>query len=327
MITDAANGTGAGAIAATAVGRSPVEVRRFGSGLHHYVFEVCFENRAPVAVRVATEHDRSAMIGAAELSRRLRPLGVRLPEIIAEGLHHRFPYLVLERLPGTDLGGVVQTLSDARLQKIAAEVARAQRITARTASAGRYGYAVDPADAPRERWSQVLHDNLARSRRRIAAAGLFDLGVVDAVTALVSNASAELDALPPVPFLHDTTTKNVIVAPEGTFSGIVDVDDLCFGDPRYVVALTLASLASSGGPTHYVDAWMSTANFQNDRIFRLYVALFIVDFMSEHGQAFNNNPRASSPADRHRSLRVFSERLRLAAGKKDAPPAGQTRAL
>jgi hypothetical protein len=93
---------------------------------------------------------------------------------------------------------------------------------------------------------------------------------------------------------------------------IVDVDDLCFGDPRYVVALTLASLTAFGGPTHYVDAWMTAAGYQDDRIFRLYVALFIVDFMSEHGQAFNDNPVPSSLDDRNRLLRVFAECLHLA---------------
>jgi aminoglycoside phosphotransferase (APT) family kinase protein len=67
----------------------------------------------------------------------------------------------------------------------------------------------------------------------------------NAVTRLVSATRAQLDSLPPIPFLHDTTTKNVIVTPGGTFSGIVDVDDLCFGDPRYVVALTLASTLNS----------------------------------------------------------------------------------
>jgi hypothetical protein len=97
---------------------------------------------------------------------------------------------------------------------------------------------------------------------------------------MVLAASAELDVLPSVPFLHDTTTKNVIVTPGGSFSGIVDVDELCFGDPRYVVALTLASLMASGGPTRYIDAWMNSADYQNDRIFRLYIGLFIVDFMS-----------------------------------------------
>jgi aminoglycoside phosphotransferase (APT) family kinase protein len=160
----------------------------------------------------------------------------------------------------------------------------------------------------------VLEQNLVRSRKRIAAVGHFDISAVHAVAALVSTAGAELDSLPPIPFLHDTTTKNVIVTPEGKFSGIVDVDDLCFGDPRYVVALTLAALAASRGPTQYVDAWMNCANFRNDRIFQIYVALFIVDFMSELGQHFNNDSRASSPDERDRLLRLFAERLQLASG-------------
>jgi hypothetical protein len=97
---------------------------------------------------------------------------------------------------------------------------------------------------------------------------------------------------------------------EGSFSGIVDVDDLCFGDPRYAVALTLASLMAFGGPTHYIDAWMNAANCPNDRIFRLYVALFLVDFMSEHGQEFNGNVLPSSAQCRNKLLRVFAESLR-----------------
>ncbi len=120
-----------------------------------------------------------------------------------------------------------------------------------------------------------------------------------------------MDALLPIPFLHDTTTKNVIVTREGAFSGIVDVDDLCFGDPRYVVALTMASLMVMDGPIHYVDTWMSLASYSYDRIFQLYVVLFIVDFMSEHGQAFNGNVLPSSAERRNRLLRIFTEQLRL----------------
>jgi fructosamine-3-kinase len=58
-----------------------------------------FEDRPAVVVRIAADHSRSAMAGALWLSRLLRPQGVPLPEIIAEGLNHQFPYLVLERLP------------------------------------------------------------------------------------------------------------------------------------------------------------------------------------------------------------------------------------
>ncbi len=125
----------------------------------------------------------------------------------------------------------------------------------------------------------------------------------------MSDARAALDALPARPFLHDTTTKNVIVTPSGAFSGVVDVDDLCFGDPRYAIALTLASLMASGGPLHYVGAWMSAAEERDDQIFRLYVVPFLVDFMSEHGQAFNGNVQASSAEERSRLLRIFAEQL------------------
>jgi hypothetical protein len=104
----------------------------------------------------------------------------------------------------------------------------------------------------------------------------------------------ELAAIPPTPFLHDTTTKNVIVTADGHFSGIVDVDDLCFGDPRYVVALTHTSLLAHGFPTLYTKAWLRLAQFADDRPFRLYVALFLADFMAERGQRFNDNPL---PAD------------------------------
>jgi hypothetical protein len=138
----------AAGMAAAATGCEPVAVERFSTGLQHYVFEARFVERAAVVVRIATERGRAAMIGAAKLSGILRPLGVPLPQIMAEKLALPFPYLVLERLPGTDLGHVLPTLPASRLSGIAGAVADAQRITAGTPSAGRYGYAVAPADAP-----------------------------------------------------------------------------------------------------------------------------------------------------------------------------------
>lgn len=303
----------AAALATETVGRRPMAIRRFGTGLQHYVFDVDFEDHAPVVVRIASEQDRPAMEGALRLSNLLRPRGVRLPRILSEGIGHRFPHLVLERFPGTDLGDIGGALPRAGLEVIAREVAKAQAITAQTGSAGRYGYAVEAKDAPFELWSQVLLANLARSRKRIVESALFDVSAVDTVAALVSTMKAELDGVPSVAFLHDTTTKNVIVTTTGTFSGIVDVDDLCFGDPRYPAALTLAALKAFGGPIDYVDAWLHAANFEDDKLFRLYVALFVVGFMSEHGKAFNGNPLPSSAEQRTQLHKVFGDCLRQTA--------------
>lgn len=110
-----------------------------------------------------------------------------------------------------------------------------------------------------------------------------------------------------MPFLHDTTTKNVIVSPEGYLTGIVDVDDLCYGDPRYPAALTAAALLNSGGPTDYVSAWLAHAGQARDGLFEFYVATFLLDFMSEHGTRFNGNEVASLAQDRERLARLFQD--------------------
>jgi aminoglycoside phosphotransferase (APT) family kinase protein len=252
------------------------------------------------------------MDGAVHLSGLLRPRGVPFPEILAENTKGELPWLVLQRLPGRDLGGVMADLTGAQLERTAISVSRAQAITAKTASAGRYGYAVLPEQAPYSTWSQVLEANLDRSRRRIASARLFDPTLVDVVQTALGVRRERVDQIEPGPFLHDTTTKNVIVTPDGNFSGIVDVDDLCFGDPRYPAALTLVVLLAYGGPTEYVSAWLRHAEKPDDPTFRLYVALFLLDLMAEHGQVFNGNERPSIPKDRASLRQAFQSNLGLA---------------
>jgi hypothetical protein len=291
------------AAARAATGRTPMEVRRFRTGAAHYVFEAVFgADRSAIVVRMGTPKLRAGMAAGVRLNRVLRQLGVPLPEVLAEGLGEPFPWVALERLPGTDLGHVIGVLSRGQLGCIADGVAGAQAAAAKIGSGGRYGYAARPEAAPHARWSSVLEANLTRSRMRISAAGLFGLKPVDEVAALIAARQDELDATPATAFLHDTTTRNVIVTSAGTLSGIVDVDDLCFGDPRYAPALTLAVLCARGGPVGYVESWMRAADQCDDVLFRLYVALFLVDLMGEHGQRFNGNERASSPRARDKLL-------------------------
>ena len=294
-------------IAARFARLEPSAVRRFTTGAEHYVFEAIFKEREPLVVRITKPRSRSRCLDSAALSNLLRPLGVPLPKLLEDGSTEPLPYLVLERLPGKDLGDVVNDLSSLALQRIAAHVADAQSIVAATHTAVHYGYAASPDRAPLKTWADVLDQNLARSRERIEAAGLFENDVITTVAALVDGARAQLNAIPATPFLHDTTTKNVIVTPNGEFSGIVDVDDLCFGDPRYAIALTQTAMLNQNGPIDYVDCWLSRAGYKKDALFWLYVAVFFVDFMGEHGQRFNGNQRPSSKGQRQRLVALFGE--------------------
>jgi len=298
--------------ARVATGRVPTEIRRFRTGAMHHVFEALFDGCSSVVIRMGMPGRRASMTGGIRLNRLLRTVGVPLPEVLAQGLDDPFPWVALERLPGTDLGYVIGSLSNAQLHSVAEGVAAAQAAAALIGSSGRYGYAAESKDAPYTRWSDVLEANLVRSRSRIRAAGLFRSNLVERVAALVAARRDALDALPATSFLHDTTTRNVIVSPAGRLSGIADVDDLCFGDPRYTPALTMAVLLAHGGPVAYVEHWMRVADQRSDGLSRIYVALFLVDLMSEHGQRFNGNEQPSTPQARAALLHAFDIALRQA---------------
>jgi hypothetical protein len=107
--------------------------------------------------------DSGKMIGAVHLSGLLKHSGVPLPAILAEDVRAELPWLVLERLPGTDKGALIARLSEEQLDRVAARVESTQAITAKTGSAGRYGYSALPAQAPYTAWTHVLEANLDRS--------------------------------------------------------------------------------------------------------------------------------------------------------------------
>ena len=92
------------------------------------------------------------MAAGVRLNRFLRPLGVPLPEVLAEGLEEAFPWAALERLPGTDLEHVIGTLSDGQLRAVAEGVAAAQAAASRVGAANRHGYSALPEAAPYVCW-------------------------------------------------------------------------------------------------------------------------------------------------------------------------------
>jgi len=84
MTSDCPDAALAGVLAAAATGYPAEVVRRFTTGSQHYVFEVGFDGRAPVVVRISLPRDRALAAGSVRFSRLLRPLGVPLPAILAE---------------------------------------------------------------------------------------------------------------------------------------------------------------------------------------------------------------------------------------------------
>lgn len=289
-----------------AFGWQDASARRFGNGLAFYVFDMQSGSERAV-VRMGLADQRQALKDGVELARALGPLGVPLPALLFDGTDAALPYTIIERLAGTDLGDVFATLGTEQRRQIARRVAAAQVAVGRLGDGRRYGYAANAGAARLEDWAAVVRASIARSQGRIAAAGLFSGEHAEQLVGLFEVLAPQMRGIAATPFLHDATTKNVIVAGDGTLSGIVDVDDLCFGDPRYAAALTATALLTRGHGLDYVNTWLEAMDLPDDALFRFYIAVFLLDFMSEHGMVFNGNMAPSKARDRQHLEGLFME--------------------
>jgi Ser/Thr protein kinase RdoA (MazF antagonist) len=270
----------AACIVSAVFGEVVESVTRFPTGSSHFVYDVRAASGRGVVVRISRRDGVEAVRGAVYWSRLLRPKGVPLPELLYVDLsmtRHPFPAVVLERLAGRDLGLVYQDLSRRQLRALAERLAHVQGIVTALPPGRGFGYAAD-------------YDE------RIRAAGLVDEHVVDSVESAVAPFAPYFDRVAATPFLHDITTKNVIVH-EGRLSGIVDVDDLCFGDPLLLIALIRTAVLAHGHDPVYVHEWLDIVQpgAEGRAVLDLYTLLHCVDFMGELGQRFNRS--AAAPVD------------------------------
>jgi Ser/Thr protein kinase RdoA (MazF antagonist) len=271
-------------------GYGPVsEIRRMTTGLCHYVYEAHRTNAPNVVVRIASDENRHMIESAVYWSDMLRPKGVPLPEILYADYQGEHPFMILERLPGTDLGDVYPQLSSGERKGVALRLQDIQARVCALQKGNGYGYTASydgPFDHPD--MMSLCRASLNRAREWISTADIFSPAIVDDVESAFKKHEDYLAAIQPIPHLHDITTKNVLIH-EGALSGIVDVDDLCFGDPIRTIALTQTALLSRGQKTDYIDYWCEAARMTAEQKIALaiYTAENAVCFLGEMGQAFN----------------------------------------
>jgi aminoglycoside phosphotransferase (APT) family kinase protein len=295
-------------IVKNALHEEAVNVVRFTTGLCHYVYDVQTANGQHFVVRIA-HNTEDALRGGVYWSNLLRPLGVPLPDMLYHDLSASvvaYPYVVLERLPGKDLGSVYTTLSAEQKRQLAAQIVDIQN-KVRTLPPGKgYGFVNSyETNFPAQSWQEVIENALQGNGERIERNELFSPEIVKGIERYLPSFERYFAGIEPRLFLDDTTTKNVIIS-KGALSGIVDVDTPCFGDPLYTVALTRTSLISSGWDTNYVNYWCDylQLSVEQERALDFYTLVFCTDFLSEMGTIFNK--AEPEPVDNIRVTRLLT---------------------
>jgi aminoglycoside phosphotransferase (APT) family kinase protein len=271
------------------VGMVPIEVTRFPTGYCHSVYYIRIINDEFV-LRITDRDAKEYYYGSIKWLTELCTLEIPVPRIIRHGQYKDVYYALISFIPGKDLGEVYHSLSDIQKRNIVKELTVIQRKIAILPTSGRYGYSHSENNDSFKTWIEYLGSCIDRARERIRKNKIFKADICDSVATTMYNLKDYLLKVQPIPFLDDITTKNVLIY-DGKLSGIVDIDEICYGDPLLAIGLTNMALLSMQSDTKYIDYWLDEMNAddvqRNAVIF--YTLLFCVDFMGEQGMRFGND--------------------------------------
>jgi len=276
-----------------AIGEKVKDIKRFSTGTQHYVYDIVTEKR-PLVARIAREDSIYYFEGAVYWYPTLKEKTVPLPNLIYSELSpakHGFAVMIMDRVPGKDLGDVYQTLNKEQKRDLAKQIASFQMKVQDMPLGPGFGYAKSYNDSSLEKSQiDVVLVHLERSRGRITDEAIVSYELIERVKLLVHKNEKYFSAIEPRGFLDDTTTKNVIID-NGKLSGVVDADFICFGDIVQVVSLVNMALLSEKSETDYVDYLMEYLAFNDEqkKMLNLYTLLFGLDFLTSHGHAFNKD--------------------------------------
>lgn len=255
-------------------GRLPDGMERCTVGMVNTVYILTFGGERYV-LRLNSEE--GAYRESARILAEAETVGLPVPHIIAEGRFEGYEYMAITYIEGRDLGIVYRELSDAERRLIAAQTADLQRLAAKMT-----------CSEPPKPWYGFVDEMLDRAAERMAAGGYFD-----PEKALRVRHEAELmreyfETLEPVAYLDDISTKNLLID-KGRVSGVIDIDEIGWGDPLTFIALTRTALLGMGCDDdiceYLLDAMGADENGRRAEAF--YSLLYCADLMSERGMAFD----------------------------------------
>lgn len=277
------------------VGEKVLSSIRLATGDQHFVFAVKTSNSEYV-LRMTKETNKNYFISEIYWQKKLIPLGVPLAKFIKsdlDGKYSQFPALLMMRLPGDDLGNVYSRLTNLDKKNLAEEILKIQSATKTLPAGFGFGTTSSYEHIPEfKSWYDFLMQRLHLFMGIISKAHIFDATEISKVISIANDLREDLHTIAATPFLWDASERNVIVY-KGKISGIVDVDEVCFGDPLFVLGLTYSALENDGHDTLYTDYWAEALQLDKKAKLRLefYRLFYIVIFMRKHSMTTANNQK------------------------------------
>jgi hypothetical protein len=286
---------------------------RMTTGDQYFVFDIKTSTSEYVIRMTDLAHKQNFLSGI-YWQEKLIPLGIPLAKFIKSDLngdYSQFPALLMVRLQGNDLCNIYSNLTNLDKQNLAKDMVKIQALTNLLPDGLGYGIASSYEQIPENNsWYDFLLNRLLLFKDIIKTNAIFDETKVNQVISIAKDMEDELRSIRARPFLWDASERNVIID-KGKITGIVDVDvdDLCFGDPLLVIALTSVSLEIEGHDTLYTDYWAEVLQLDKNAQQRLnfYRLFYAIAFMRKHFITTTNSQKVIFNVNRLNN--IFKEAL------------------
>lgn len=271
--------------------KSPTRLKRKTVGICNEVFEVTFQHGDPVILRIGKNNN--LLMGSSRYIPLFEEREVNVPKIIKEDYsltEYPYPYQILSKLEGKDLGDVFDELTVNELDDIAKSISDIFNLIKTIPTDGRFGEAQFDGKGQYDSWSLFINSVLNEIKERNTRTKIIDPKLVSIVTEIIGDHQVYFDKVKSVFFFDDINSKNVMVE-KGKLVGLVDLDSVCYGDPLFAVGSIVASWPDSKKGMYYSNAVFSHMGLSEEekRIVMMYAVLHRLSWLSENGIQFNAN--------------------------------------
>lgn len=292
-------------IAQKEFGTEPSGITRMTTGICNEVYSVAIGDREYI---FRLKEEPRYMLGSHNHIPLFRSKGIKVPEILAEDYSKTWlplAFQIQNKLPGSDLRDVIETLTDNELKALGAEVANVFRQLSTVPNNGKFGVLWGDDKDLVDSWSTEV----ARVTKVVTSwgkqTGVLDDRLVEVLAYVNSKYKGYFDRIRPYTYFGDIAGKNVMVH-EGKFSGLVDLDSLAQGDPLEAIGRIKASWYGTHHGTVYSNAVMDALGLPEPQreLVTMYALLNRAFWTLENGVQFNSNTnrtvdREREAADKH----------------------------
>lgn len=271
----------------------PVSIERMTMGICNEVYAAHFKDKE-VIVRLSTREQN--LIGSHYYTPIFKALGIKVPDMLAEDYGKSlvpYYYQVQERIKGTDLGNVVQVLTNEQLKSIAKDIAAVINKIKTIPSTEKFGPVWGNGGEFSDTWTERMRLWTEETIERGGKTGVIDKPLADLANKLYETYVPYFNSVMATTYYGDMCSKNVMIA-DGKFSGLVDLDALTQGDPLEAVGRMKTSWYGTTYGKVYSDAVMDELGLNDDqrKVVTAYALMSALAWTAENGIKFNENTTA-----------------------------------